>query len=235
MFRNTIIIHLFILAEILLAATSLYAQNSQTQRPYNEIRGSRFVPNPNHPGRSFLYDKFLWGEIELTDGTVIENIGLNYNAYRDELVYYNAAVAAQISIDKVSLKRFSINESNGKKRTFLRLFFNGSFKGDCYFELLTKGSVSLLAYRKVDLGPSDTYYSKTGMAYQPAYDYYLYSADKGFSQIKPGRTSLLSKFDKTNQKVVKKLLRKNGISISDESGLINALVVIAENKIPFVF
>jgi hypothetical protein len=213
----------------MLISTLVAAQEIQNQDSEHEkIRGARFIAYPSHPGSPFLNDKFLVGEVEFTDGSIQDNIILNYGAYRDELIYYNTAISTQIVIDKKSLNGFSFVDKKGGKRTFRKLYFKGSFKGDCFFEILSKGEISLLAYRKVNLEASDTYYSKTGMAYQPAYTYYLYSPEKGFTAINISKNSLLSLFSKTNQKLIRKTLRKNGVYISDEPGFIKAWELIRD-------
>lgn len=216
----------------MLSTSDLLAQNSETvNQSVDKIRGARFMPYPNYTGKPYLYDRFIFGEIELTDGTKISNIGLSYSCYRDELIYYNTDISAQIVIDKLSLKGFSLKEANGKQRMFRRMQGTGFNKEQRYYEILFEGKTSLFVYRKVNLESCDTYYSKSGLAYQPAYIYYLYSAEKGFSALNPTRNSLLSKFSKSNQKIVKKLLRKNGIFITDEANFIKAWMLIAEKDI----
>ncbi len=200
-----------------------------------KIRGTRFIPYPNFSGKPYLNDKFILGEIELNDGTKIGNIGLSYSTYRDELIYYNTAVSAQILIDKISLKGFSLMDPRGEKRIFRRQYYDGSIHDNCYFELLSDGKFSLLAYRKVNLEPCDTYYTKSGLSYQPAWCYYIYSVGKGYSQVNISRNSLLSKFSKQNQKLIRKLLRKNGIFIADESEFTKAWNLIVENGFEPIF
>lgn len=226
-----IIIYLTILL-LTLSSSDLMAQNLGTgNQSGKKIRGARFMPYPNYTGKPYLYDKFIFGEIEFTDGTKINNIGLSYSTYRDELIYYNTEVSTQIIVDKISLKGFILNVPFGEQRIFRRMQSTGFAKEERYYELLFEGKTSLLAYRKVNLESCDTYYSKSGLAYQPAYIYYLYSPEKGFSALNPTRNSLLSKFNKANQKIVKKLLRKNGIFITDEANLIKAWALIEEKNI----
>lgn len=216
----------------LLAATSLFAQvrlpNSQNTE---KIKGSRFVSYPGYSGSPYLSDKFLYGEIEFVDGTKIENIGLRYSTYRDEIIYYNKSVLVQIVIDKMSLKGFSFTDEQGIKRVFRRQHYSGYNQGECFFEVLSDGKIVLLAYRKVDLGTCDPSYSKLGLAYQQSYSYYLYSADKGYSLLKINRKSLLSKFDKPNQKLVRRTLRKNNVFILDEPSFVKAWNLIKEKGI----
>jgi hypothetical protein len=212
-----------------MALVSVTAQEtSHTNQQGEKIRGFRFTPYPNYPGSPFLNDKFLLGEIEFTDGNKISNIGLNYGTYRDELIYYNTSIATQIVIDITSLNGFNFRDTKGRKRVFRRQYFTGSFKGNCYFEVLSDGSCSVLAYRKVNLEASTAYYSRTGMAYQPAYSYYLFDKTKGYSPININRKSLLTKFGKPDQKVIKKTLRKNGVIIVDEESFIRAWDLITE-------
>ncbi len=232
---STRILYLHFLIGLLLSPT-LSAQVLETKTQNSEkIRGTRFIPCPNFTGKPYLYDKFLFGEIEFTDGTKIANIGLSYCTYRDELVYYNPNISAQILIDKISLRGFLIQDSKDKTHIFRRLHSTGYSHDESFYEVLSEGKISFLAYRKVNLEPCDTYYSKSGLAYQPAFTYFLYSPDKGFSALNLNRSSFLSKFSKPNQKVVKKLLRKNGIFIADESSMVKALILTKQKGIDLVF
>ena len=213
----TTLLFVFFTSSFLLAQETVV--NNQN---IEKLRGTRFIPYPNYSGQPFLNDKFLLGEIELTDGTKIKPVGLNYSTYRDELVYYNTAISTQIQIDKISLKGFSFTDNFGKNRVFHRQFCSASIHDECFFEVLSDGDPALLVYRKVNLESCDTYYSKLGLAYQPAYIYFIYSAEKGYSPLNLNRNSLLSKFDKQDQKSIRKLLRKNGVFISNEASMVEA-------------
>ena len=215
-----------------LTAISVTAQEtSQKNGNTEKIKGTRFIPYPGYSGSPYLTDKFLIGEIEFLDGTKIGNLGLRYSTFRDELIYYNTVISAQIIIDKISLKGFSFTDGQGAKRVFRRQFYNGLLHEERFFEVLSDGKLPLLVYRKVDLETCDTSYNKFGLAFQPSFYYYIYAADKGYSPIKPNRSSLLSKFDKPNQKLVKKILRKKKVQILDESSFISAWNLVVENGI----
>ena len=224
----------------LLANTSVSAQENMSKNwDIEKIRGTRHLPYPSATGRPYLNDKFANGEIEFSNGLKVENIGLRYSCYRDQIIYYNKSISTQIEIDKASLKGFSFADDNGLKRVFRRLHYEGFQSNDRFFEVLSDGEISLLAYRKVALQICATYTDADGkvrnMEYQDDFTYYFYSKDKGFTPVKPTKSSLLSKFDKTTQKAVKRLLRKNGVQISDESGFIKAWNVIKENGIKVNF
>jgi len=81
----------------------------------------------------------------------------------------------------------------------------------------------------------DPSFSKLGLAYKQSYSYYMFAPNKGYSILKLNRNSLLSKFDKPNQKLVRKVLRKNGVMITDEASFVLAWNLIKENTIPIHF
>ena len=220
----------------LVAATSLTAQETQ-QKNWNteKIKGMRFIPYPPYSGTPYLNEKFVLGEIDFTDGTKVENIGLRYSSFRDELIYYNTDISTQIVIDRNTLKGFSFTDALGFKRNFRRQYFDLFSHEERFFEVLSDGKIALLAFRKADLETCDTSFSKYGLAYQPASYYYLYSIERGYSPIKTSRSSLLSKFNKPNQKLVKKLLRKNSVQIIDEQSFADAWGLIAKSGIAVNF
>lgn len=218
------------------ATTSLKAQDELSKKLNNvNIKGTNFITYPAYSGTPYFNEKFLIGELEFLDGTKIENIGLRYSSYRDEIIYYNTDLSTQIVIDKISLKGFSFTDANGVKRVFHRQNYTGVLTGERFFEVLSEGEIALLAYRKVDLGTCDPAYSKLGLAYQKSYSYYMYSAARGYSPIALNRNSLLSKFSKPNQKLAKKVLRKNRVVFSDEASFVLAWNLLKENGIPINF
>ncbi len=221
---------------VLLAATSLSAQvESPIDMNAETVKGKAFVPYPSYSGEPFLNLKFQMGEIEFSDGTKVRNLGLRYSSYRDELIYFNNYLSDQIVIDKISLNGFSFTDVNGKKRTFRRQNYDGFINGERYFEVLSDGPISLIAYRKVDLETCDPSFSKLGLAYNKSYSYYMFAPGKGYSLLKINRNSLLSKFDKPNQRLVKKTLRKNRVMITDEASFVLAWNLIKENGITINF
>ena len=216
----------------LLATGSLTAQEKK-QKSWNadKIKGTRFVVYPPYGGTPYLNEKFVIGEIELTDGTIIRDVGLRYSSFQDELIYFNKDISTQIVIDKISLKGFSFDNENRVKRVFRSQYFDIYLHEQRFFEVLSDGKISLLAYRKVDLETCETSYSKFGLAYQPSYRYYLYSSEKGYSPINLTRNSLLSKFNKPDQKLIKRILRKNDAQVVDETSFVKAWNLVKDSGI----
>ena len=220
----------------LFTAVSVTGQETLQKNGNTEkIKGTRFIPYPGYSGSPYMTDKFVNGEIEFLDGTKIGNLGLRYSTYQDAIIYYNSVISAQIIIDKISLNGFSFTDEKGVKRVFRRQYYNGLMHEERFFEVLSDGKVSLLVYRKVDLETCDTSYNKFGLAFQPSFYYYIYSAEKGYSPIKMNRSSLLSKFNKPNQKLVRKILRKNKVLIEDEHSFISAWNLIKDKELEIIF
>jgi len=220
----------------LLISTSLQAQDGFTKKwTAEKIKGTRQIPYGVYSGSPFLNDKFATGEIEFSDGSKMDSLGLRYSSYRDEIIYYNATIGAQIIIDKISLNGFSFTDEAGQNRVFRQQYYDGFLPGNRYFEVLSDGDIALLVYRKVVLQVCPPYNDNSGvlknMSYQDAYNYYLYNRQKGYELIRLNRNSLISNFDKLTQKSVKKILRKNKVQVTDESSFVIAWNLIKENGI----
>ena len=224
----------FLILFLLTQVSLLMAQVELPQMPNSHIiKGTRHIPYPSYSETPYLNDKFVPGEIEFSDGTKVGISALRYSSYRDELIYYNSAISAQIIIDKITLKGFSFTDNNGVRRVFRQQYFDGFISGNRYFEVLSDGNISLLVYRKVVLQTCSVYADASGvqknMSYQEAYNYYIYSSKKGYELIRIGKYSLLSKFDTPTQKSIKKLLRKNRVVISNETSFVKAWNLLEEN------
>lgn len=175
-----------------------------------KIKGTRFFPYATYDGFPFLTNLWSIGEVVFADGEVSDTLNLRYSSYKDDLVYYNKTINTQIVIDKESLKGFWYKGEDGIKRVFRKQYYDGFWKGDRFFEVLSEGKTDLLAYRKVSMNGTSVYKDANGimknMEYSQDYTFYFYSPGKGYLSVKIGTSSLLSKFDKTEQKPIKKIM-----------------------------
>ena len=73
------------------------------------------------------------------------------------------------------------------------------------------------------------------MSYQEAYSYYLYNVIRGYEPIKPEKKSFLSKFDTPDQKLVRKMLQQNKISVNDENSLVKGWNLVKESGVAVHF
>ncbi len=231
---------IFVLFLLWCFARPMYAQEPMNKNwDARKIKGVRMFPYPSYNGHPFLTGTWCLGKIEFTTGEVIDSLFLRYSSFKDELIYYNKAVTSQINIDKASLKGFEFADSTGVKRIFRKQYFDNSMKGYRFFEVLYDGPTPILAYRKVDLILTSPYHNKTGvlknMEYTAVHHLYFYSAEKGYANIKSNRASFLLKFDKTSQKPIKKLLRKNKIRIENEDSLVQAWKIVEKEGYKILF
>jgi hypothetical protein len=191
-----------------------------------KIKGVRHIAYPTYTGFPFLTDVWVAGQVEFNNGEIADSLYLRYSAFKDELLYYNKSLASQIVVDKVSISGFSFTEPNRNLRIFKKQYYDGYLKGDRYFEVLSEGETDLLAYRKRILTTTSPYKDEQQIMkdqeYTNAYQFYFYSAGKGYLLVRPNLNAFLDVFNVIDQKPIKKLIRKNRIRISDEGSLILA-------------
>ena len=204
-----------------------------------KIKGVRYIPYPSYQGMAFFSNTWLPGKVEFVSGEIADSLFLRYSSFKDELVYYNKAISAQIVIDKASLNGFTFTDETGKTRIFRKYYYDDFNKSDRYFEVLSKGETDLLAFRNVILTTTMPYKDESkilkNLDYEKNYTYYFYSPGHGYTSVRMNMTALLAKFDKTLKKPIKKLLRKNRIRVSDEVSFVNGWKVIEKEGYKVVF
>lgn len=225
--------HIFLLlVACCLAQLTLAQEPARNDWDGPKIKGARIIPFPSYNGSPYLTENWLPGKIELTTGEIIDSLHIRYSSYKDELFYYNSEAACQINIDKATLNGFEFTDIDGRDRIFRKLFFESYTKTYRFFEILSSGSISIVAHRKTGLNTTTAYHDKSGilknMEYVPEHQLYFYSKEQGYSNVKPNTASFLSKFEKSSQKPIKRLLRKNRIKIKTENELIQAWEMISK-------
>ena len=226
---TTRILHILILFLAIQVTNVGYAQKN-TKWDREKIKGTRNLPYAPYDGYPFLTNSWMLGKIEFASGVKDDSIYLRYSSFKDELVYFNKTISTQIIIDKATLKGFSFIDGDGRTRIFRNQYYDGYMKGDRYFEILSDGEIKLLVYRKVSLSTITPYKDESGiltnLAYTNDYQFYFYSPEKGYISVRPNWLSLNAKFNKTDQKPIKKLLRKNKIRIDSEENFVRAWKLI---------
>ena len=232
--------YILLLALALSVGSLLNAQETPNENwEAQKIKGVRYLLDAVYNGFPFLNDSWLPGRIEFADGEIADSIYMRYSSYKDELIYFNKSISAQIMIDKASLNGFWVADKDKKMHVFRKQYFDGFIKGDRYFEVLTDGETKLLAYRKVNLTATTPYHDINGilknMEYTTDHQFYFYSPEKGYTPVRLNRSALLAKFVKTDQKAIKKLLRKNRMQILDEDSFIDAWKTTEKDGFKVVF
>lgn len=233
------------LNKLLLFLTLSFSLSVFAQEPMNrnwdseKIKGTRFLPYSLYLGSPFLNDTWDLGKIQLTSGEIVDSLYLKYSSYKDELIYYNKDIATQIIIDKSILKGFSFTDKLGHNRVFRKLYYNGSMKGDQFFEVLSEGKTDLLVYRNVSLNTTMAYIDESklmkNLEYGLNYQYYFYQPESGYTSVKTNMAGLFSKFDKNLKGPIKRLLRKNSIRVSGEASFIQAWKVLEKEGYKVLF
>jgi hypothetical protein len=218
----------------------VFAQDSTNPNwDTQKIKGVRQLPYPSYSGFPFLTSEWCPGKVEFSNGEISDSLFVRYSSYKDELVYYNKVAGAQINIDKASINGFEFIDADGRTRTFRKQYFDDYQKADRYFEILSSGETTLLAFRKVGLNTTPAYHDISGilknMAFDQAYQFYFYSSEKGYTLVRPNQNSFLSKFDKLSQRPIKKLLRKSRIKVSGEDSFIQAWKAVEKEGYQVIF
>ena len=237
---NQIKVKLFFLFLMSFVIRDLWAQGGPSKGwDAIKIRGTTQEFYNMFEGKPYYTDSWSLGKIVFANGETLDSLYIKYSSFKDELIYYNKVVNAQIRIDKTTVSAFSFTDENGIAHSFRKQQFDNSARGERYFEILSPDEPNLLCYRKVNLSDVSPYRDKNGIlkntAYKQEYLYYFYSPEKGYSSVKPNKSSLLSHFDKESQRPIKKLLRKNGISILDEFTFTVAWQTIQKNGFKVLF
>lgn len=183
----------------------------------------------------FLLKEWMTGTITLTDGDIITNVKLRYLAYGDEIVVYNENIRTIFSVEKKTVQEFTFNvpQGNGlfKVRKFINLNTMETVGGKSYFEELYTGNAWLLAYHHVDEVKVNPYTDNNGIMRDSEYrlnvTYYFFSPEDGLIKIQRRRSSLLKIYPE-NKKEIRKILRKNKLTISDEWSFIQAFKLLDE-------
>lgn len=199
--------------------------NENSNRLEGKLTGEVYRLKPQENKHYFYHDKWYEGSIVLSDGDVFENRRLRYMSFSDKLIAYNIANNSLFIVDKDVISKFYIDSENLKQK-FVRLYFDGFIKGNRYFEELYSGGRDLLAYHVIKEKKTEPYKNELGLMSDTEYEkgkvYFMYSESTGFKRVRIIRQPFNSIFPE-QKKQIKRLLRKNGISIADELSLIRAV------------
>jgi len=209
--------------------------DESSNRLQGKIRGDIFYLTPTSNQNFFLQRDWQQSKIVLTDGDVYENLKTRYNVYRDELVVYNDKIRSLYTVNKDIVSQFYFKEfserDEAKEHKFVKLLFTGTFAGDRFFEELYSGNRSLLGFhniREVKVSPYvDRLGTKRDIEYRLKVAYYIYSEKHGFVRLYKRKRSFYKALP-DHKKEIRKIFRKNNISLLDESALIQAFKLIDE-------
>jgi hypothetical protein len=225
-----------IILTAILVNTGLFAQNiNQLDDPGhtvchavgNRIAGQLYMPPQIHAqGSPFLNDDWTAGVVILYGRDTARISRMNYNAYLDEMIYFNQALNKYIVIDHQSIQEFILIPGNGKQvLRFSHRSLNDEIRSK-YIQVLVEDSVSLYAVRKVELIEDPGYPpSLHPDHYLPINEYYLKKQDSLMVKLKPSNVQLNNIFP-DKEKAIKRYVRQHQLKVSNELDLIEVILFI---------
>lgn len=208
--------------------------NQSSNRLEGKLQGEIYYMSSLANNNFFLQKDWVTGSITLTDGDVFENVKLRYMAFGDELVAYNDNARTLFIVEKNTVKEYTFKSSGiglNVQRRFVNLDSLNLVGGKSYFEELYTGGAKLLAYHFVNAVKVTPYTDNTGIMrdteYKAAVNYFLFTNKNELFRIQRKKASFYKIYPE-NKKEIRKLFRKNRISLIDQNSLIQAINLLDE-------
>ena len=151
-----------IIAILTIAAVNCHAQGDKFKKTaVQNITGNAFVHYYSRlNGTPFYNQNWLAGDVTMKSGDIYKGLPLRYDAFRDELVYFNEVNNNAIIIDKYAIVGFTLTHNNGDIELFEPMYDKGlrGMNGR-YMSILLKDSISVI--RKYE-AKEDTYNTPSG-------------------------------------------------------------------------
>lgn len=212
--------------------------DQSSNRLQGKLKGEIYYMNYLSNSNYFLQKDWTDGTITLKDGDFFDNIKMRYMAYGDELVAYNDNNRTLFTVDKNTVKWFTfktklpsgaIKETKFVNLDSLNIIYNRSF-----FEELFSGTVQLLVFHQIEQVNVAPYSDASGRILDSEFKllslHYLLSETKGIVRISLRNRALYNVYPE-NKKEIRRQLRKNKISIRNESTAIQAFELLDKSGI----
>lgn len=210
--------------------------SGNSNRLQGKLTGEVFFLSLNSNSSHFLQQEWVEGTITLKDGDVFEGVRMRYKAIDDELVAYNSNIQTLFIVDKNTVKQFTYKvpseSGNFTERKFVNLDSLDTYLGRTFFEELYSGSAKLFAFYQIEEIKVSPYNDNSGKIRDTEFRlktiYYLLTDSIGLTRIQLKNRSLFTLYPE-NKKEIRRLLRKNRISIVDEHSAIQAFKLLDES------
>ncbi len=219
---------------ILFPALSLFANTSEQSIDGFEPRLSGEVVSLSlqSRGSQFHHPDWLYGDILLYSGELVENKQLRYNGFRDALVWLHPKTGQFIMLDTDLISGFILHDQQIQHRmVFDRITPRGDNQG-VFAERLFQGNIVLYAHRKIEQTGEERRVSGGAMrpiaVLEARHVYFVRSESGSYRELnRLNRRSLLAAFPEQRREI-RALLRQNRIGVFNEAQLIQAVHVIDE-------
>lgn len=198
------------------------------------LSGETYFYSNEFAGSQFFNENWLKGDVYLISGDVVTSQLIRYNAFTDDLIWFETKSNNFIKLDKGLISEFQLF---GDSETVIHFVKNNSFKGhsnmlDGFFiQKLFESEVSLYVQRKLIESGMTKNVNIGGKSYRrlmiiPDDKYFISISGGELIGISPRKKSLINAILNQSKSIDEASLRKEIPRIYDESDLIEAIQVI---------
>ncbi len=223
------LMQIFIVWFVLGAVGQCYIEPSEPQ-----ISGEQFIPIPLYAGSEYLIDDWSPGDVFLLSGDTVKNKLLRYNAFHDELIWFDLSNSSTVRVDKYLVSGFSIALQHSDSIAVFKKTSHCDGFLDGFLQELKGGHISLYAKHWVEKTSNiDMVYiggkAKRAISIVPRKQYLVKTANGQCRTLSLNRRSFIKTFSDDLKTITRKSLRQNSIRFKDEQDLINAITWIEKN------
>ena len=172
-------------------------------------------------GTPLLFEDFHTGNFYYNNKTYMENLNLNYNCYKDELLFFNENETYIANTQNIDY--FAITGNDEDTILVFKQLFLLAEKGRVFMQVLYQGESSFFKrYRKQFLEAD--FYKPYGQGrqvdeYNDYSEYYVIADGREISLLKPKKSSVLEIFNDKSD-LIGNYIKKAKINLKDEADLI---------------
>ncbi len=183
-------------------------------------------------GTPYFSEKWLIGDIYLTDNSQIKQVSLRYNIYKDELEYMNKTSGKSFIIQRNKIKGFLL-QAEDSIRTFESIKFKAGKPEENFTEVLYGGNINLLLqYKKIFTPANYKGAYSTGNKYDEYKDdqeYYLINSKGEVSKIKLSKKSITSALEEKEAEI-QQYISSHSIDFSKLKDVLQLLTYVYQSN-----
>jgi len=207
---------------LLFTAIQSFAQGDKYKRSaIQHITGTTFVHYHSRlNGVPYYNSDWLNGDVTMKSGEIYHDLQLHYDAYRDDLIYFNEVSKKAIIIDKNAIICFTLKHKNGTEELFEPLQDDNlrSLSGR-YLTILLKDSISVIKRCKTE-EESYNYITNNGKTGQFIHKETIYAWNGNeLTPIPMRRKAIYKQFPEHKEKL-RKFIIHNHIKLKNQSDII---------------
>jgi len=194
------------------------------------ITGNSFYPYyMQYDKTPFLTDDWCLGSIKLISGERYDSLLLNYDIYKNNLLYFNSKLRRIVQVDAEIVKEFWLHlpDADSTVHVVNRLDDQTTGLRPGFYILLLDDSVSLILkkWKEIDAYSSTIPGSKKLGMYFERSNYYYYMSSSEFTPVPLRKRKLAKLFPQSHDQILK-FISVNNCSIRNQNDLIKVFAEI---------